>query len=228
MSNHSVNAAVLWTGGKDSVLALHEARKQHCSIRCLMTFAPPGAEFLAHPIQLMQLQANALRLPHLLWPVQPPFAEAYEAGLRCLREVHGVDAVITGDIAEVDGEPNWIRERSGPAGLKVLTPLWGRDRLGLLEQLVSEGFHAVFSCVKDRWMTPDWAGRALDRQAIAGLRALREKNGLDLCGEQGEYHTLVLDAPGFQRRVQLEQHQVCREESLAYLKIERATLQAKS
>ena len=223
----TVNAAVLWTGGKDSALALHEARRAGWRVRCLVTFAPPEPEFLAHPIAVMKLQAEALGLPHVLWPVQAPFAQSYEAGLRWLKETLHVDTAITGDIAEVGGRPNWIRERSRPAGMNVLTPLWGRDRLTLLRQLLAARFNVVFSCVKTRWLTPDWVGRPLDENAIAELRARREHNGLDLCGEEGEYHTLVTDAPDFQRRVRLGATEVRECDALAYMKIDRAELTAK-
>src|ERR1043165_5793914 len=101
MNPSASNAAVLWTGGKDSVLALHEARRSGCRVRCLVTFAPPEPDFLAHPVAFMKLQSEALGLPHLVWPVHQPFAESYEAGLRWLQETMNIDTVITGDIAEV-------------------------------------------------------------------------------------------------------------------------------
>ena len=210
----AANAAVLWTGGKDSVLALHEAQENGCRVRCLVTFAPPEPDFLAHPVTFMKLQAEALALPHFLWPVHEPFAESYEAGLRWLKETMDIDTVITGDIAEVGGSPNYIRERSRPVGINVMTPLWGRDRLALLQRLLAAGFKVVFSCVKTRWLNVGWIGRELDNETIAALRALREQNGLDLCGEEGEYHTLVTDAPEFKRRLHLGAFRVREREEL--------------
>lgn len=227
MNAAAANVAVLWTGGKDSVLALHDVRRDGCQVRCLVTFAPPATGFLAHPVDLMRLQAEALGLPHFLWPVEAPYAESYEAGLRWLRETMGIDTVVTGDIARVDGQPNWIRERSRPAGLNVLTPLWGCDRLALLQRLLADGFSVVFSCVKTRWLSPGWVGRDLDQNAVDGLCALRELNGLDLCGEAGEYHTLVTDAPQFRQRLQLGACRIREQDSLAYLEIDQAELKAR-
>ncbi len=225
MNHPTQDAAVLWTGGKDSVLALHEARRDGYRLRCLVTFAPPEPDFLAHPLALMKLQAEALGLPHLLWPVRPPFAEGYEAGLRWLQETMGIGTVVTGDIAEVGGYPNWIRERSRPVGMGVLTPLWGRDRLAVLQRLLALRFGVVFSCVKTRWLPAvPWVGRELDTAAIADLCALREQNGLDLCGEEGEYHTLVTAAPDFSRSLRLVTARVRERDDLAYLDIERAEL----
>lgn len=224
MTDSAPNAAVLWTGGKDSALALYEARRAGYHVGGLVTFAPPERDFLAHPLAIMKLQAEALGLPHIVWPVREPFHEGYETGLRSLKETMGIDTVVTGDIAEVGGQPNWIRERSRPVGMDVITPLWGHDRMELLQRLLALRFTAIFSCIKTRWLTADWVGRELDRSAIADLRAVRDRNGLDLCGEEGEYHTLVTDAPDFQRRLHIAASRVRERDDFAHLEIERAEL----
>lgn len=221
------NAAMLWTGGKDSSLALYEAvREGHC-VRCLVTFAPPQAKFLAHPLGFLQLQAQALGLPHHVLPIGEPFEKSYEASLGQLRNEMGIDGVVTGDIAEVGGSPNWIRERSRPVGMKVHTPLWGRDRETLLQQLSGHGFKVLFSCVKTQWLAQSWVGRELDDSAIADLRTVRERTGLDLCGEEGEYHTLVTDGPQFTRAIEVGSCSTRVAPSLAYLEIHELALVAK-
>jgi uncharacterized protein (TIGR00290 family) len=212
------NAAMLWTGGKDSSLALFEASRDGFRVQSLITFAPPEPDFLAHPLEFMKLQAQALGLPHHVLPVREPFAEGYETHLRQMRDA-GIDAVITGDIAEVGGSPNWIRERSRPVGMKVHTPLWGRERQLLLEQLLSHRFKVLFSCIKRRWLTESWVGRTLDEPAIADLRIVRERTGLDLCGEEGEYHTLVADGPQFTQSIQMRSFSVGTTESMAFMQI---------
>lgn len=218
---------MLWTGGKDSALALYEAGLSGCRVRCLVTFAPPEPSFLAHPLAFMQMQAQALGLPHHLCPVQKPFSRSYEAGLRWLQDEKGIDTVITGDIAEVGGSPNWIRERSRPLGMNVHTPLWGRDRLILLQQLLASGFKVLFSCIQTRSLSKEWVGRELDETAIADLCVARERTGLDLCGEEGEYHTLVIDGPQFRQRIQIRSYSKCTQNGLVYLDLNRLELVAK-
>lgn len=200
------NAAMLWTGGKDSALALYEARQNGYRVGCLVTFAPAEGKFLAHPVRFMKMQADALGLPHYVLPISAPFEKSYEMALGRLREEMGIECVITGDIAEVGGNPNWIRERSRAVGMSVHTPLWGRDREALLRALVDGGFAVRFSCVKWRWLDESWIGRTLDDGAIVELRAIRERTGLDLCGEEGEYHTLVLDGPQFAREIEIQSY----------------------
>lgn len=219
MNRPDSNAAVLWTGGKDSSLALYEAHLSGYCVRSLVTFAPTEPNFLAHPLAFMTMQAEALAVPHHVWPVGEPFGESYQTGLRWLKDTLGIETVITGDIAEVGGSPNWIRERSRPVGMNVLTPLWGQERLALLQRLLSTGLKAVFSCIKTRWLTDAWVGRELDQAAIADLRALREQNGLDLCGEEGEYHTLVTDSPLFKQQIRIRAYAKRSRDSLVYMDI---------
>jgi uncharacterized protein (TIGR00290 family) len=220
------NAVVLWTGGKDSCLALHEALTGGCPVSGLITFAPPDPQFLAHPVAVMQQQARALGLPHCMLSVEPPYRESYERHIRALRE-QGVDLLITGDIAEVGGSPNWIRRCAEPAGMAVWTPLWGRDRRALLDDLLAQRFRVRFSCVKLRSLTADWLGRELDSQAVRDLQTERERSGLDLCGEEGEYHTLVTDAPRFQQRLQLTDCAPRHADQLAHWHIGKVELIAK-
>jgi uncharacterized protein (TIGR00290 family) len=197
------DAAVLWTGGKDSALALDEAARSGWRIRCLATFAPPEPEFLSHPIAVMQRQAKALGLSHHILTVDAPFEQGYEAKLRRLRDAMHVECVVTGDIAEVSGCPSWVRERAFAVGMDVHTPLWGRDRTALLQQLLDRGFDAVISCVDTRRLDAAWVGRKLDAVAIAELGVLHQRTGIDACGENGEYHTLTLDGPGFAQRIDI-------------------------
>jgi uncharacterized protein (TIGR00290 family) len=213
------SAAMLWTGGKDCSLALCEAKRDGYNVRCLITFAPPEPNFVAHPLLFIQMQAHALALPHHILSITKPFEKSYEAALGALQDKMSINTVITGDIAEVNGSPNWIRERSRPIGMNVHTPLWGRDRLALLRQQLASGFKVIFSCVNTRWLAADWVGRELDDSAIADLCDVRERTGLDLCGEEGEYHTLVTDGPSFTRPIRIRSHSRRTKDLLAYMEI---------
>jgi len=223
-----LNAAMLWTGGKDSSLALYEARRDGYEVCCLVTFAPLNPNFLAHPLAFIRLQAQTLALPHHILTIKEPFDKSYEVSLLKLRDEMGINTLITGDIAEVNGSPNWIHERSRPVGIKVHTPLWGRERLALLQQQLANGFKIVFSCVDTRCLASSWVGRELDGSAIADLIEVRDRTGLDLCGEEGEYHTLVTDGPSFTRRICIRSHSTDTRDFLAYMKIHELDLSTRS
>ena len=104
-------AAALWTGGKDCSLALHEVRKSGLDIEELITFAPPSPVFLAHPLPFLARQAAAMGLRHRVITIRPPAEDGYTRALKALRR-EGIRTLVTGDIAEVGGRPNWMREVS--------------------------------------------------------------------------------------------------------------------
>lgn len=218
------NTVVLWTGGKDCALALHKAHKMGLNIRKLVTFAPTGAQFEAHSLELMRLQAEALELPHEVIAVSEPYKASYQKAMRVLQERDGIEVFVTGDIDEVDGYPNWIRECAEPLGLEVYTPLWKLDRLRLLNEYVDAGLQVMISCVKHPWFTPDWLGRVINAEVICELRAKQVETGLDLCGEKGEYHTMVLDGPLFSASIKLYGVETQTEGSVMYLRIAKMDL----
>jgi uncharacterized protein (TIGR00290 family) len=220
MQTISPRAAVLWTGGKDSALALYEARLSGFTIVNLVTFIPDGADFLAHPLLIMDAQSQALNLPHRTLTISEPFQENYEKAIASIKTKYEVDTLVTGDIAEVDGFPNWIRECSQPSGMKVFTPLWEKDRKTILNRLLSLRFQVIFSGVKKPWLTEDWLGREITDSSLEQLRVLGRETGLDLCGEQGEYHTLVLDGPIFNKRIEIREYSKGISNDLAYMKID--------
>jgi uncharacterized protein (TIGR00290 family) len=165
----------------------------------------------------MKRQAKALHLPHRTIHIRPPFKEGYENAIQALSQTVGT--LVTGDISEVDGHPNWIRECSKKSGVGVLTPLWKRNRVEILRKLLSLGFRVVFSCVKKPWFTRDWVGQTLDEQRLKLLMKMHKETGLDVCGENGEYHSLVTDGPLFQKAVQITRQSTHVKDSIMYLEI---------
>ncbi|MDD5656049.1 MAG: diphthine--ammonia ligase [Elusimicrobia bacterium] len=223
-----MRASVLWTGGKDSALAMHEAISAGYEIVNAVTFVPPTPSFLAHPLPLITRQAEAMGIEHHAFQILEPYARSYERALLDLRRRFKIDAVVTGDIAEVDGWTNWIVERSKGSGLRVVTPLWGRERADILARLLELRFKVVFSCVKEPWFAAEWLGREIDAEAISSLRRLRESSGLDLCGEQGEYHTMVLDAPLFGSSVVLQSFRKRKQDQVMHLEVDSVKLVPKT
>lgn len=221
-------AFVLWTGGKDSSLALYEAKLLGYDVKGLVTFVPPQPKFLAHPLHLIKYQAETLGLPHTILEVNEPFKVNYENALRFLKEKKGIDQFVTGDIAEVDGYPNWIKECSRSAGAHVLTPLWGIDRVELIQRLFACKFQVVFSCIKKPWFTREWVGRELNENSLVELMALNRETGLDICGEQGEYHTMVLDGPLFRKKICIDAYSKKEDGALMYMNIQKVSLKDKS
>jgi len=222
-----MRAAVLWTGGKDSAMAFHKARLAGYEIANLLTFIPEKADFLAHPLQFMKYQAEAIGISHYEAVVDAPIEDGYEEAIRLFRDKYKIDALITGDIAEVDGLPNWMKERCKNSGVEVITPLWGADRREAFKELLSCGFKVIISCVKIGCLDEGWLGRGLDKKALDELSAISDKTGLDICGEQGEYHTLVLDGPTFKKNITIGSYSKHKTSTIMYIRPKEITLTLK-
>ena len=102
-----------------------------------------------------------------------------------------------------------LRQPVPEAGVAAFLPLWRADRGALLRRMLAEGLEIVFSCVKAPWFDASWIGRRLDDATLAAMEAVAATErgdgvpALDLGGERGEYHTMVLDGPLYAHRVPL-------------------------
>ncbi len=211
-----MKAAVSWTGGKDSALALQVSLNLY-DIRRLVCFVPAdNRQFYAHPIPLMELQARKIGIPIEFMPITESYRSSYRQQIRILRD-SGIEVLITGDISTVGGMPNWI---DGVATnlVGVYKPLWELDRHTLLDTLISEKFEVICSLAYKKYFLPTIAGRYLDAELISELKQLP----VDACGEQGEYHTWVLDAPFFKEPLQLKGIRVVDTAEYCYLTYDQA------
>jgi uncharacterized protein (TIGR00290 family) len=195
-------AVVLWTGGKDSCLALQKAAEGGVQVVCLATFVPDDQrEFKAHPQRIMKLQSLELALPLVFHEVVGDFRQAYVRGLCRIKEEFEVDSVVTGDIDFVDGYPSWIDECCKEAELQLIRPLWQLDRKEILNELLMRGFDVEISWVNSKTLGSAWVGKRISRESVEELLALSKDESFDLCGENGEYHTIVFNCPMFNRPI---------------------------
>ena len=175
-----------WSGGKDSCLALHLAVEQGFTVTTLIAMFEEAADRSrshALPESLVRAQAESLGVelltPRADWP-------RYEAVfVETLVQAHGrgIEHAIFGDI-DLIPHREWEEKVCARADMTAHLPLWGRPGL------VDAGYAVL--CVNTRWLPQSFCGRPYDRQFIADL-----PEGVDACGENGEFHTFVTHAPRF-------------------------------
>jgi uncharacterized protein (TIGR00290 family) len=183
-----------FSGGKDSCLALWRARQEGLDVRTLLVMMnESGERSRSHglPRALLQRQADALGARLVTgaagW-------RDYEASfLVLLRELRaeGHEVGVFGDIDLVPHR-EWEEKVCAATGLRAHLPLWQEARADLAREVHALGFRAVVVCVDSRFLEDSFAGREYDEQFLADLPP-----GVDLCGENGEFHTFVYDGPGF-------------------------------
>lgn len=195
-----------WSSGKDSALALHEARQAgDVEVVGLLTTVNSTADRVAmHAVRrtLLEAQAAALGLPlhavELPWPCPN---EIYEQRMSTAVEAavaDGVERMIFGDLFLADIRA--YRETSlAGTGITPMFPLWQRPTGDLAREMLTAGIRAVLTCVDPRQAPAEFAGRWFDEQLLADL-----PDGVDPCGENGEFHTFVVDGPGFAHPLDVE------------------------
>jgi uncharacterized protein (TIGR00290 family) len=195
----SARFALMWSGGKDSALALGRARTRGIQVDRLLSFydaATGRVRFHATRVAMLEAQAGAIGIQLKAVPTTWAGMEAsLRTELRSLTD-EGFTGVLLGDIHLADVRA-WYEERVTAAGLEHLEPIWGEPPQQLLEEFVSSGGRAVVTCVDLSQLDESWLGRVIDQSfanEIAGT-------GLDPCGENGEYHSFAFAGPVFGTRV---------------------------
>jgi len=216
-----MKVAVSWSGGLESSLACHKVIKEGHDVACLVTFVlGPYWPAMGHPLQIMRLQSESMGIPLIMLKIEEPYKEGYRKAIANLIETRGIEGIVTGDIYVVDDvHGNWMESVTEGLDIKVMMPLWERDTSEVLDDEMSSGFRAVFTCVKEPFFTEEWIGRELNKGTVKDLRALAEKNGMDPCGENGEYHTMVIDGPIFKKPIKIPEFTREKSETRFYMKV---------
>lgn len=205
-------ALMSWSGGKDSALALHHAlRNPDLAVTHLLTSVNAHYDRVSmHGVRLALLEAQAerigLSLTQLRLPEMPSMADYDQALFATLSGLHqqGVRRAIYGDIFLADLRA-YREQQLARVPLQGEFPLWQRSSLEVLEEFWALGFQAIVVCVNDRHLDASFCGRLLDRDFVRDLPP-----GVDPCGENGEYHSFVFDAPYFSRPIPVVRGEVVR------------------
>jgi len=198
--------ALSWSGGKDSALALWVLREE-LGIEpeaLLTTFTEDYDRVSMHGVrrELVRAQAAAAGVP--LVEVEIPAAcvnATYEERMAAALASPPLVDLPTMAFADLYLEDirAYREERLRPVGREALFPLWGRDTAELARRFVAAGFEAILVCVDPRKLDPSFAGRSFDEALLEDL-----PDGVDPCGEDGEFHTFVHAGPIFAAPIAVE------------------------
>jgi uncharacterized protein (TIGR00290 family) len=183
-----------WSGGKDSMLALHRALDAGDDVQALLAmFDETGERSRSHalPPHLLQAQADALGIPLVMcratW-------QGYEAVFTEQLRAFAAQGITRGLFGDIDLQPHrdWEEKVCASAGLEAVLPLWQAPRRALVDELLALGYRARIVTVDARFLDASFCGREFDARFIADL-----PGSVDACGENGEFHTFVFDGPRF-------------------------------
>lgn len=191
-----------WSGGKDSTMALYELLKQgNLDITLLTTITSRYERISMHGVREALLEKQAESLGCSLQKVYITPESTNEEYGRKMEEVMnmykklGVTKVAFGDLFLEDIR-RYREENLEKSGMEAIFPLWGRDTSELAGTFINLGFKSIITCVDTKVLDGDFAGRFYDKDFLDDL-----PEGIDPCGENGEFHSFAFDGPIFKKRI---------------------------
>ncbi|MHA7099934.1 Dph6-related ATP pyrophosphatase [Roseivirga pacifica] len=212
-----------WSGGKDSYFAFYRAVQQGYKPKVLLnTLNEYGDKSRSHgiPRELLEQQAKAVGLPiEFIETTWETYEERYIAKLKELREKYAFTHAVFGDI-DIESHRAWEEKVANAANVKAVLPLWQGDRKELVEGMITAGIKTmIVSCRKE--LADSLLGEVIDGSLIKKFEEL----GIDACGENGEYHTFVLDGPLNGTTIAVDTGSVKTHNTYAFLDLHRTTFQ---
>lgn len=207
-----------WSSGKDSAWTLHLLRQQpDIQVAALLTTFNSAANRVAmHSVRRSLVDAQAERTGLRLWAVDLPWPCSnldYEARMRsvCARATtDGITAVAFGDLFLEDIRDYRLRQLQG-TGLEPLFPVWQIPTAQLARDMIAAGVKAKLTCVDPSKLEKSFAGRDYDQPLLESLPP-----GIDPCGENGEFHTFVYDAPVFSEPIKVQTGEVVERDGFVF------------
>lgn len=185
--------------GKDSVLALSrmvEQKHEPVGLLVMCNEADNRSWFHGVDEKLLEKISQSLNIPLIKCISNgDDYNNAFEKGLQKAKSM-GAKACAFGDI-DIEGHKKWGLERCKKVGLAPVFPLWQEDREKLTLEFVLSGYKAIIKCISNKHLPKEFLGKELD---ISVIKYLKTKK-IDVCGENGEYHTIVVDGPLFKEKI---------------------------
>ncbi|MBM3282326.1 MAG: diphthine--ammonia ligase [Candidatus Diapherotrites archaeon] len=203
--------ACLFSGGKDSVYALHLAKYAGHEISCLVAMRPQNTEsFLFHVpnIDWTKLQAESMGFPLLIVQTSGQKSQEMKDLKRVLSELkqkNKIEGVVTGAVFSTY-QASRIQKICFELGLFCYNPLWQTSPASHWHELLVNGFEVILTSVAAQGLDNEWLGKKMDENAVHVLRSLEKKHGLSSIGEGGEFESFVVNAPLFAKKIYISNY----------------------
>ncbi len=206
-----------WSSGKDSAHALHRLHQDGVEVVALLTTVNRIFERVAmHAVRrsLLLEQGRVLGLPVIEVPIPHPCSnEMYEKAMETgFEEVKGWGArkVAFADIFLEDIREYRLRMME-QAQLEAVFPIWGEESSSLAREMLESGLGARLTCVDPSRVPREFVGRIFDDALLKDL-----PEGVDACGENGEFHTFVFASPEFSESIPVRPGEVVEREGFVF------------
>lgn len=195
-----MNFVLSYSFGKDSTLALHKMiEKGNTPIALLVMVNEDQQRSFFHGVDynLMQKISSCLEIPLLLGKSSKgDYNSVMEFQLKKAKEL-GAETAVFGDI-DISDHKTWADERCATASMETYFPLWHKNREEIVHEVIQLGYKALIKTINNEKLPKDILGKVIDNELLEVFKEYK----IDLCGEYGEYHTLVVDGPLFKHKLE--------------------------
>ncbi len=219
--------AALYSGGKDSTLAVHRMHEKKKPVELLITMAPENEfSYMFHRpnVKFTELQAHAMGIPHVFFKTLGE-KEAELVDLESALRENSVTEIVTGAVAS-RYQADRINAICKKLGVVHHAPLWGMDPQRELEEIAAK-LNAIITRVSASGLDQSFLGKRIDREMVKTLEKLKKRYGINMSFEGGEAESFVLDAPLFKKRIKITWSHVLWRGSSGDFVIDNAVLEAK-
>ena len=217
--------ACLYSGGKDSTYSAYLMEQQGHRVCTLVNIVPSDPySWVFHTLNLEAVPLMAQAMGKRLVSIASDGTEEGDlAALRKGLEGLNVEGVVVGAIAS-DYQWDRINGVCESLGLRLFAPLWRKDQLILLNDMVDAGIKAIMVGVFAEGLDQSWLGRTIDHACIEDLVKVAQKHGINVSGEGGEYETMTLDSPLHAQPIKIETTELVVERDSARLLVKKCSL----
>ncbi len=207
-----MNAVALFSGGKDSLYALYLAEKQGLTVNHLITLLPnlPWPSPHAENIGSLKILAQSMGKNHIIVDFKKE-----NALIETLKSLE-IDALIAGDI-NVEAHLTGLKDVCKKTGLELIEPIYGRDTTELFHEIFGLGFKALITGINLRFLEEKWLKFVISEET--SVEFLSNINKIDPLGENGEFHTLVLECPLYAKPFKVTSFKKKVAQNMAYLNV---------
>lgn len=230
---HNLNLGALWSTGKDSAYAAYLMQKHNYNIKCLLTVkSKEKYSYMFHTpnIDIAELHAKAMKKPILT--VETKGKKEHEIKdliklLKTAKEKYNIDGIVNGALFS-NYQRDRIEKAADSLGLKIFSPLWHKDQEEEMREIINAGFKIMLSSVAADGLNEKWLGKILSEKDVDKLVELNKKIGMNIAGEGGEFESLVLDCPMFEKEISVKKSKIIKEgKHNSFYAIEKAELKEK-
>ena len=202
-----------WSGGKDSCLASYLALKQGKKLSHMVHFDRPNNLHGVDPA-MINLQAELIGIPIIQRRVS---SEDFEREFRkTVGELaaNGTQGMVFGDIY-LEPHKEWVERVCGELGIEAVEPLWDMNTENIIQNFLNTGFETIIASGNKDLIDKKYIGRRMDREFIDYLKSKK----LDVCGENGEFHTFVTSGPLFRGEIEISSSEVITRDGFWFLNV---------